>query len=89
MEPVLEAIAVRKVFPDPSSGEMLALDGISLSAGEGEFVAVVGPSGGGKSTLLRLLAGLQQPDFGRGALSRPGADAPRAGRSAWSFSVPT
>lgn len=34
------------------------LDDLSLSAGEGEFLAVLGPSGGGKSTLLKLLAGL-------------------------------
>lgn len=34
------------------------LDDLSLSVGEGEFLAVLGPSGGGKSTLLKLLAGL-------------------------------
>jgi NitT/TauT family transport system ATP-binding protein len=34
------------------------LDDLSLSAGDGEFLAVLGPSGGGKSTLLKLLAGL-------------------------------
>jgi NitT/TauT family transport system ATP-binding protein len=34
------------------------LEDLSLSAGEGEFLAVLGPSGGGKSTLLKLLAGL-------------------------------
>jgi NitT/TauT family transport system ATP-binding protein len=64
MAPMLEAINVRKTFPDPDSGEMIALDGVSVAAGEGEFVAIVGPSGGGKSTLLRLLAGLAQPDGG-------------------------
>ena len=37
------------------------LDGISLEAGPGEIVALVGPSGEGKTTLLRLLLGLMQP----------------------------
>jgi NitT/TauT family transport system ATP-binding protein len=61
---VLEAVNVRKSFPDAHQGIILALDGVSLAAGEGEFLAIVGPSGGGKTTLLRLLAGLQQPDSG-------------------------
>jgi NitT/TauT family transport system ATP-binding protein len=63
--PFLEAIDVRKTFPDAQNAdEMVALDGISLAADEGEFLAIVGPSGGGKSTLLRLLAGLIPPDDG-------------------------
>ena len=37
------------------------LDGLSLSVEPGEFVAVVGPSGGGKSTVLRLLLGFEDP----------------------------
>jgi len=65
MPAVLEAINVRKSFPDPRSGELLAIEDISLAAGQGEFLTIVGPSGGGKTTLLRLLAGLQQPDAGQ------------------------
>ena len=42
-----------------------ALSAISLEIGAGESVAVVGPSGGGKTTLLHLLAGVIQPDTGR------------------------
>jgi NitT/TauT family transport system ATP-binding protein len=41
-----------------------ALDNISLSVDEGEFVCLVGPSGCGKSTLLSMIAGLEFPDQG-------------------------
>ncbi|WP_227999674.1 ABC transporter ATP-binding protein [Mycolicibacterium sp. P1-5] len=41
-----------------------ALDGVSLTAGVGEFVCIVGASGCGKSTLLSLVAGLEQPSSG-------------------------
>ena len=40
------------------------LDGITLSAGPGDIIALVGPSGEGKTTLLRLLLGLMEPQSG-------------------------
>ena len=40
------------------------LDGIDLEVAPGEVVAVVGPSGGGKTTLLRIVAGFEEPDVG-------------------------
>ncbi len=44
--------------------DTLAVDDVSISVAEGEFVALVGPNGSGKSTLLRLLLGLLRPSAG-------------------------
>ena len=46
-------------------GEVVALDGISLSLERGEFLSLLGPSGCGKTTALRLVAGFDRPDAGR------------------------
>ena len=47
-----------------SFGETKALDNVSFDLENGETLAVIGPSGGGKSTLLRVLNGLDAPDGG-------------------------
>ncbi|HEV2785678.1 MAG TPA: TOBE-like domain-containing protein [Solirubrobacteraceae bacterium] len=56
------AIDVRNV--SKSFNGFLALDDVSLSVPDGSLTALLGPSGGGKSTLLRVLAGLEEPDSG-------------------------
>lgn len=49
-----------------SEGETVrAVDGVSLTLSEGEFIALYGPSGSGKTTLLLLAAGLLSPERGR------------------------
>ena len=48
-----------------SFGAQVVLDDVSLSIGAGNRVGLVGPNGIGKTTLLRILAGLEQPDAGR------------------------
>lgn len=45
-------------------GEFTALDDVSLTVPNGSLTALLGPSGGGKSTLLRIVAGLEEPDAG-------------------------
>ena len=47
-----------------SYGETVVLDGLSLSVTPSSRIGVVGPNGIGKSTLLRLLAGVEEPDSG-------------------------
>ena len=44
------------------------LEGVDLRLGEGEFVAVAGPNGGGKTTLVRILLGLERPSGGQALL---------------------
>jgi zinc transport system ATP-binding protein len=44
------------------------LEDVSLSLGEGEFVAVAGPNGGGKTTLMRIVLGLERPSSGSALL---------------------
>jgi thiamine transport system ATP-binding protein len=46
-------------------GDRTVLDGVDLAVADGEIVAVQGASGGGKTTLLRVIAGLLRPDAGQ------------------------
>jgi multiple sugar transport system ATP-binding protein len=47
------------------SGDVAAVDNITLTVNDGEFLVLVGPSGCGKSTLLRMIAGLEEVTAGR------------------------
>ncbi|MDQ3147297.1 MAG: ATP-binding cassette domain-containing protein, partial [Actinomycetota bacterium] len=54
-----------------SHGSALVLDAVSVVIGTRSRLGVVGPNGVGKSTLLRVLAGLEAPDEGRVRASPP------------------
>ena len=57
--PIIRLSSVTKRF-----GSIQALDSVSADIGQGEFFSLLGPSGCGKTTLLRTIAGFEQPDSG-------------------------
>jgi zinc transport system ATP-binding protein len=61
-----------------SYGDALVLEGVALTVAQGEFLGLVGPNAGGKSTLLKLILGLLEPQAGQvRILGRPPAEARR------------
>jgi putrescine transport system ATP-binding protein len=58
-------LAIERVVKRYPQASAAAVDGVSLELAQGEFFALLGPSGCGKTTLLRMLAGFEQPDEGR------------------------
>src|SRR5436190_5381526 len=62
-------------------GPLTVLDGVSMTVTPGEVVALIGPSGGGKSTLLRCVNGLERFESGEVSVGdlvlTPGATAPQ------------
>ncbi|MDT5134456.1 MAG: putative spermidine/putrescine transport system ATP-binding protein, partial [Mycobacterium sp.] len=62
-DPQIELSRLRKVFGD-SRNEIVAVDGADLTVGDGELFAILGPSGSGKTTVLRMIAGFEQPTAG-------------------------
>lgn len=77
----MPAIEIRNLsfFYQNGKQDIQALNGLNLTVKDGEFLCIIGPSGGGKSTLLRMLAGLETPDEGAvlidgKAVTGPGSD---------------
>ncbi|MDX2240609.1 MAG: ABC transporter ATP-binding protein [Leptolyngbyaceae cyanobacterium bins.302] len=58
-EPLIELKGICKTF-----GDQVVLDSVDLTIYRGEALAIIGPSGTGKSTILRIIAGLLAPDAG-------------------------
>lgn len=78
----LELRGLRKSF-----GEAVVLDGIDLDVRPGEIVAITGPSGAGKTTVCRLISGLEAPDAGEILLGGENFSAlpPQKRRAAYMF----
>lgn len=74
--PILELQEIGKSY-----GDLVVLDGINFSVGEGEFVSVVGPSGSGKTTLLMTISGLQPPTSGKVVFGGNAGTGPHDGMS--------
>ena len=72
-DPQIELIGVRKEFGDGRAHarsrfgqghKVVAVEGADLAVGDGELFAILGPSGSGKTTVLRMIAGFEQPTAG-------------------------
>jgi putative spermidine/putrescine transport system ATP-binding protein len=62
-DPQSELTGVRKEFGD-GRHKVVAVEGADLTVGDGELFAILGPSGSGKTTVLRMVAGFEQPTAG-------------------------
>lgn len=74
--PILSLKGVTKAYTGKGGGATEVLDGIDLDVREGEFVAILGFSGAGKTTLINSVAGLVEPDGGEILLRGQPIDGP-------------
>jgi len=87
MNTILETEDIRLSYPRPGAAPHTVLRDFSLRLEAGEVIAVLGPSGVGKSSLLRVLAGLQQADHGSVRLKGEPLNGPHP-RSSFVFQDP-
>lgn len=62
---MIKLTGVSKTFFPGTTNEVRAIDNLNLSVASGEFVTIIGSNGAGKSTFLKIVAGLEQPGTGR------------------------
>ncbi|MFR9803281.1 ABC transporter ATP-binding protein [Pseudonocardia sp. RS010] len=60
----MATVAVRDLHKHFDGGRVRAIDGVDVTTGDGEYLVLLGPSGCGKTTLLRTIAGLEEPSSG-------------------------
>ena len=76
---MLDVRGVRQVYSKGGSNNLLVLDDVNLQLREGEIVGLLGRSGSGKSSLLRIVAGLVRPRGGEASWLGPPIDGPPKG----------
>ena len=86
--PILQAHDIALGYAQPKAEFNLVLQDFSLDLAHGELVALLGPSGVGKSSLLRVLAGLDQPHRGQVQIFGQTISRPHA-RAAFVFQQPS
>ena len=74
MSILIDARNISKIYNEDSEAEVKALDDVSLTVEEGEFIAVLGQSGSGKSTLMNILGCLDIPTYGSYLLNGEAVD---------------
>ncbi len=67
---MLKLVNIKKTYLDQKR-KIEVFSNFSLKVNKGEFVAIFGPNGCGKTTLLNLIAGLDEPDFGQIIFDNP------------------
>ena len=70
-EPLIQISNLVKTYETPA-GPQSVLQGINLEVERGDFIALVGPSGGGKTTFLNMITGVDRPTSGMSVDSHAG-----------------
>ena len=84
-----ESVAIRDVSYRYPGSDANVLEGVSISVKRGELLSIVGPSGGGKTTLLNCVAGFMQPSTGEILVEGQRVEGVVAGRAAFMFARDT
>jgi methyl coenzyme M reductase system subunit A2 len=63
--PIIKVEDINRKFTILKAGNVLNIEDVNLDINEGEIVSLIGPSGAGKTVLLRMIAGLDSPDSGK------------------------